>query len=177
MKAARKFYSLPHAVPRALCWRVTFCCVIETLIGFNGWWFCSIQYRRPAPTPLNATFVICSMLSRLQGQKPALQQRSGPAIRPCINPVTQKRVEARSWGPQQQQQSQVHRLALPCQQQQRAGVAMRSAASSPATAAEAQVPAAAERSLICTSITASTVEAFLQEIKEAASTGAAHACV
>lgn len=81
-------------------------------------------------------------------------------------------------GPQQQQQQwQVPRLALPCQQQQqRASVAMRSAASSPATATEPQLRAAAERSLICTSITASTVEAFLQEIKEAASTGAAHAC-
>jgi hypothetical protein len=44
-------------------------------------------------------------------------------------------------------------------------------ATSPAAATEPQVSAATDKSLICTSITASTIEAFLQEIQEASSTG------
>lgn len=46
-------------------------------------------------------------------------------------------------------------------------------AASPAADTEPQAATAAERSLICTSITASTVDAFLQEIQEASDTGGA----
>jgi hypothetical protein len=112
------------------------------------------------------------MLSRLH----SLLQRSSSINKQTYTPFTcsaqQQRGTARCPAVTQQQITpSTSHYSLLQQQQQRPGVAMFSAAS-PAAATEPQASAAADTSLICTSITASTVEAFLQEIQEASSTGA-----
>lgn len=116
------------------------------------------------------------MLSRLHTPD-SLQQRSGTyrssatKFFSCQAATTAS--NARSSTAALQQQQQRPSTAAPSsflQQQPRPSAAMFSTAS-PAAATEPQATAAAERSLICTSITASTVEAFLQEIQEATNTG------
>jgi hemolysin activation/secretion protein len=122
------------------------------------------------------------MLSRLQSPT-TLQQRPSAPFKPSFKPfssspqrgkkavsliaaaVHQNSSTVAAASPQQQQQKQK-------QQQQQRGVTMRSSsAASPAAAAEPAAAAADEKSFICTSITASTVEGFLQEMQEAAATG------
>lgn len=113
------------------------------------------------------------MLSRLQSpntlqQRPAnSQQQLLPKQFSCLT-VT-KHAQPRCFAAQASQQLILSTPHSSCLQQQRS-VAMASTAS-PAAAADPQAASTCGKTLICTSITASTVEAFLQEIKEASSTG------
>lgn len=118
--------------------------------------------------------------TRFQHQSSTLHhQRASSKQLPAhftIHPINKQQHARSCLQPAQQTQqfncSRPHSPALyhHQQQQKRSGVLMASTASAEA-ASEPQAATTPEQSLICTSITASTVEAFLQEIEEASSTG------